>query len=60
MLVEPLCPHIIYQKGSCLKTHYKFYKDISIKKGLSSKDISFPIVVEMQLETESDTENISP
>ena len=34
---EPVHPHIIYQALTYLKLHNKFYKDISIAKGLSSQ-----------------------
>ena len=57
---EPVRPYIIYQALSYSKSHNKFYKDNSIKKGLSSEDMfKFSDIVETQGETESDAENIS-
>ena len=39
---EPVLPHITYQALTYLKTHNKFYENISIAKGLSSeKMLSF-------------------
>ena len=52
--------HTLYIGGTYLKSHNKFYKDISIEKGLSSEDMfKFSDIAEMQVETESDTENLS-
>ena len=46
---QPVCPHIIYQALTYLKSNINFYKDASVKKGLSSKDMfNFPDFVEMQ------------
>ena len=58
---EPVRPTIIYQALTYLKLHNKFYKDISIVKGLSSEDMfKFSDIVEIQGETGSVTEkNIS-
>ena len=36
---EPVRPNVIYQTLSYLKTHKKFYKDIPISEGLSSKEM---------------------
>ena len=36
---RPVRPHIIYQVLTYLKSHNKFYEDISIPKGLSSEDM---------------------
>ena len=36
---EPVCPNVIYQALNYLKTHNKFYEDISISEGLSSKEV---------------------
>ena len=53
---EPVRPHAIYQALSYLKSHNKFYEDISIPKGLSSEDMfKFSYFVEMQGETEKGT-----
>ena len=46
---EPVRPHVIYQALIYLKSHNKFYEDISIAKGLSSEDmLKFFDFVEMQ------------
>ena len=53
---EPVRPHVIYQALIYLKSHIKFYEDISIEKGLSSEDmLKFSNLVEMQGETEKST-----
>ena len=53
---EPVRPHVIYQALIHLKSHNKFYEDISIAKGLSSEDmLKFSDFVEMQGETEKGT-----
>ena len=36
---EPIRPHVIYQALIYLKSHNKFYEDISIAKSLSSEDL---------------------
>ena len=36
---EPVRPNVIYQALNYLKTQNKFYEDISISEGLSSKEI---------------------
>ena len=55
---EPVLPHIIYQALAYLKSHNKFYENISITKGLSSEDIlNFSDIDENQEEAESVTEN---
>ena len=55
---ESVCPHIIYQALIYLKSHIKFYEDISITKSLSSEDmLIFFDINENQEETESVTEN---
>ena len=57
---EPVCPYVIYQTLTYLEGHNKFYKDISIKKGLSSEDMfNFSDIIEIQGQTERNTENIS-
>ena len=53
---EPVRPHVIYHALIYLKSHIKFYGDISIEKGLSSEDmLKFSSFVEMQGETEKCT-----
>ena len=55
---EPVRPHIIYQALTYLKSHNKFYEDISAIKDLSGADIlSFSDINEDPEETESVTEN---
>ena len=55
---EPVCQHIIYQALAYLKSHNKFYEDISAQKGLSDEDmLKFSDINENQEETESVTEN---
>ena len=55
---EPVRPHIIYQALTYLKSHNKFYEDISVIKGLSGADIlSFSDINENHEENESVTEN---
>ena len=55
---EPVCQHIIYQALTYLKSHNKFYEDISAQKGLSGEDmLKFSDINENQEETESVTEN---
>ena len=39
MYFEPVRPNVIYQVLNYLETRNKFYDDISISEGLSSKDI---------------------
>ena len=40
---------IFYISGACLVPYDKFYKDISITKGLSSKDMfRFLVIIEIQ------------
>ena len=57
---KPVRLYIIYEALTYLKSHNKFYKDIFIEKSLSNEDMfKFSDIVEMQGETESDTENIS-
>ena len=36
---KPVCPHIVYQEHTYLKSHYKFNDDISIAKSLLSEDM---------------------
>ena len=36
---QPVCSHIVYQACTYLKSHYKFYDDISIAKSFSSEDM---------------------
>ena len=56
MYFEPAGPHIIYQALTYLKLLNKFYKDISITKGLSSEDMfKFSEIVEIQGKTGSIT-----
>ena len=51
------CAHIIHQTLTYLKSHNKFHEDISIPKGLYSKDMfRFSSAFETQGETESVTE----
>ena len=46
---EPVCPNVIYQALNYLKTHNKFYEDISISEDLSSKEmINFSYIDEHQ------------
>ena len=46
---EIVCPHIVYQARTYLKSHYKFYGNISIAKSLSSEDMfKFFDIVEIQ------------
>ena len=46
---EVVRPHIIYQALAYLKSHNKFYRDISIVKGLSSEDMfKFSDIAEIQ------------
>ena len=46
---EPICAHVIYQTLTYLKSHNKFYEDVSIAKGLSSEDkLKFSDFVEIQ------------
>ena len=55
---EPVRLHTIYQALTYLKSHNKFYEDISITKGLSKEDmLNFSDINENQEETESVTEN---
>ena len=55
---EPVRPYVIYQALTYLKSHNKFYKDISVTKGLSGEDmLNFSDINENQEETESVTEN---
>ena len=57
---EPVRTHIIYQAFTYLKSHNNFYKDIFIEKDLSNEDMfKFSDIVEMQGQTERDTENTS-
>ena len=37
---EPVRPNVIYQALNYLKTHNKFYEDISISEGLSGKEMT--------------------
>ena len=54
---EPVGPHIIYQTLTDLKLHNKYYENISIGEGLSSKYISsFSDNVESQGKNESATD----
>ena len=56
--LELVRPHIIYQVLTFLKSHNKFYKDISVTKDLSGEDmLNFPDINKNQEETESVTEN---
>ena len=56
---EAVRPHVIYQALIYLKSHNKFYEDISIAKGLSSEDmLKFSDFVEMQGGTEKGTAEI--
>ena len=49
---EPVSPHVIYQALIYLKSHNKFYEDISIAEGLSSEGmLKFSNFFEMQGET---------
>ena len=51
---EPICPNVICQALNYLKTHNKFYEDISISEGLSSKEmINFSGIDKHQDATES-------
>ena len=53
---EPVCPHVIYQVLIYLKSHNKFYEDISLAKGLSNEDmLTFSDFVEMLGETQKGT-----
>ena len=53
---EPVCPHIIYQLLTYLKSYSKFYADISFEKDLSSAEmLRFSDIVEVQGENESVT-----
>ena len=46
---EPVCPNVIYEPLHYLKTHNKFYENISVSKGLSSKEmINFSSIDEHQ------------
>ena len=55
---EPVCLYTIYQALTYLKSHNKFYEDISITKGLSKEDmLNFSDINQNQEETESVTEN---
>ena len=55
---EPVCPHIIYQALTYLKSHNRIYEDISIIKSFSSEDmLNFSDINENQEETGSVTEN---
>ena len=36
---EPVCHFHMYQVLDCLKSHYKFYNDISVSVGLSSNEM---------------------
>ena len=55
---EPVRPLIIYQALTYLKSHNKFYEDISVIKGLSGADIlRFSDINENHEETESVTKN---
>ena len=50
---KPVRPHIIYQALSYLKSHNKFYEDISVTKGLSHEDMfNFSDINENQEETD--------
>ena len=53
---EPVRPHSIYQTLTYLKSHNKYYEDISIGKGLSNKGMSFSDNVESQGKIESATD----
>ena len=57
---EPVRPNmVIYQVLAYLKSHHKFYEDISIAKGLSSKDmLRFSDIVEIQRQNENVTKKI--
>ena len=56
---EPVCPDVIYQAQVYFKTHNKFYEDISILEGLSSKEmINFSGLDEHQDVTESSQKKI--
>ena len=51
---EPVRPSVIYQALNYLKTHTKFYEDISISEGFSSKGmINFSGIDKHQDVTES-------
>ena len=51
---EPICRNVICQALNYLKTHNKFYEDISISEGLSSKEmINFSGIDKHQDATES-------
>ena len=52
--MEPICPNVICQALNYLKTHNKFYEDISISESLSSKEmINFSGIDKHQDVTES-------
>ena len=54
--LEPFRPYIFYQALTYFRLHNKFYKDISIAKGLSSEEMfRFSDIVEIQGETEGVT-----
>ena len=56
---EPACPHVIYQALACLKSHRKFYADISIARVFSSEEVfTFSDIAEVQGENQSVTEMI--
>ena len=51
---EPICPNVICQALNYLKTHNKFYEDISISEGLSGEEmINFSGIDKHQDATES-------
>ena len=55
---EPVCPHIICQALTYLKSHNNFYEDISVTTGLPDESmLNFSDINENQEETESVTEN---
>ena len=56
---EPIWPHVIYQAIAYLKSHNKFYEDISIAKSLLNEKIfRFSSIVEIQRKNKSVTEKL--
>ena len=56
---EPVHPQIIYQAFAYLKSHYWFYENISIAKGLSGKDMfRFSDIVEIPGQNKNATEKL--
>ena len=57
MYIERVCPHIVYEALTYMKSYNKFYEDIYIAKGFSSKEMfRFSDIAEILGQSEYGTE----